>query len=83
MGLAFALALALAGCATSLPTEKPPPGYAAAPREDGRLAALERQLTALHGADASGFQLLERNADGLKWRLVLIDNASHSIDLQY
>ena len=83
MALALAMALALYGCATSLPTEKPPPGYAAAPREDGRFAAVERQLTALHGADASGFQLLERNADGLKWRLVLIDNASHSIDLQY
>jgi putative cardiolipin synthase len=79
----LALALILAGCATSLPTQKPPPGFAQAPREDGRLAAVERRVAAVHGADASGFRLLERNADGLTWRVALIESAAHSIDLQY
>jgi len=79
----MALALILAGCATSLPTAKPPPGFAQAPREDGRLAAVERRVAAAHGANASGFRLLERNADGLTWRVALIENAAHSIDLQY
>ena len=37
----------------------------------------------MRGPDISGFRLLESNADGLKWRLVLIDNARHTIDLQY
>ena len=36
-----------------------------------------------NGADASGFRLLASNADGLQWRLVLIDSATHTLDLQY
>jgi len=40
-------------------------------------------ISAVHGLEASGFRLLERNADGLLWRLVLIDSATHSLDLQY
>ena len=27
--------------------------------------------------------LLDSNADGLRWRLALLDSARHSIDLQY
>jgi putative cardiolipin synthase len=79
----MALALALSGCATTLPTEKPPPGYAQAPREEGRFASVEQRVAALHGTDVSAFQLLGRNADGLIWRVALIENAKHSIDLQY
>lgn len=79
----FALLLILAGCATTLPTEKPPAGFAPAPREEGRLASVEQRIAARHGADVSAFKLLERNADGLIWRVALIENASHTIDLQY
>ncbi len=81
--LALAAALGLAGCATTPPPPKPPPSYAAAPRADGRFAPLEARIAAAHGPQASGFRLLERNADGLKWRLALVDSASHSLDLQY
>ena len=77
------LALVLSGCATTLPTDKPPPDVAQAPTAQGRLAAVEQRLAALHGTEASGFRLLERNADGLTWRVALIENAAHSIDLQY
>ena len=36
-----------------------------------------------HGNDVSGFHLLERNEDALRWRLALIDSARHSLDLHY
>ena len=81
---AMALALLSAGCATAPPTwDKPAPSLAQPPRAEGRFAALENTITTVRGPDTSGFRLLESNADGLKWRLVLIDNARHTIDLQY
>jgi putative cardiolipin synthase len=80
----MALVIAVGGCATTtLPVEKPPPGYAQAPRDEGRFAAVERRIAAQHGSEVSAFRLLERNADGLIWRVALIESASHSIDLQY
>ena len=33
--------------------------------------------------DASGFRFLERNEDGLRWRLALVDAARSTLDLQY
>ena len=79
----LALAFIFSGCATTLPTDKPPPGFAQAPREEGRLAKVEQRIANQHGADVSAFKLLERNADGLTWRVALIENAAHTIDLQY
>jgi putative cardiolipin synthase len=79
----LAIALAIAGCAAPPVTPPPPASYAAAPRPDSRFAPLEARIGAEHGPDASGFRLLDRNADGLKWRLLLVDTASHSLDLQY
>ncbi len=37
----------------------------------------------MHGPDVSGFELVDRNEAGLRWRLALIDSAKYSIDLQY
>ncbi|WP_341972007.1 phospholipase D-like domain-containing protein [Roseateles sp. PN1] len=54
-----------------------------APQDSGVWAQTESQVAALHGSDASGFRLLEKNSEGLKWRLALIDQAKHSLDLQY
>jgi putative cardiolipin synthase len=81
-GLALVVGLT-AGCTSPPVLPKPPPGYAQAPRAESRFAVIEQGIAAGQGSDASGFRLLERNADGLKWRLVLIDSASHSLDLQY
>jgi putative cardiolipin synthase len=82
---AAAVALGFAGCAG--PTiERPPrspPQAALAPRADGGFAAIEAAVRSRGGAEASGFELLERNEDGLRWRLALIDCARHSIDAQY
>lgn len=44
---------------------------------------MEAALRAQHGPDASGFELLDSNEDGLRWRLALIDTAQHSLDIQY
>ena len=77
-----AIALLVAGCAG--PTiERPPrspPQAALAPRADGAFAAIEATVHSRGGADASGSELLERNEDGLRWRLALIDSARYSID---
>jgi putative cardiolipin synthase len=40
-------------------------------------------IESAHGRDASGFELLDRNADALRRRLALIDTARYSIDAQY
>ncbi len=78
------LALSLAGCAATPPkVERPPPSYAAAPLPGGTLADIEARIGAEHGAQASGFRLLDRSSEALKWRLVLIDTARDALDLQY
>jgi len=61
------LALGLAGCASPPPKqEPPPPSYASAPRADGTFAAIEERIAAKHGAESSGFRLLDRNSEALK-----------------
>ena len=75
--------LAVAGCAAPPPALPLTPSHAAEPRPDGLLAMDVARLGMTHGPEVSGFRLLESNRDGLKWRLVLIDNARHSLDLQY
>jgi cardiolipin synthase C len=80
----FVAALLAVGCATtSVERVRPAPSFASPPMADGLFASHEAELAARHGADVSGFRLLESNVDGLMWRLLLIDNARHSLDLQY
>jgi len=81
----FFFACLVAGCASAPPEQEalPPPSFASAPRPDGVFSRIEETIRAKHGEQASGFRLLDRSSEALKWRLVLIDNASHSIDLQY
>ncbi len=82
---AAALAVLLAACAGP-PIERPPrapPQAALAARDDSAFAAIEAAVRGRGGGDASGFELLPRNEDGLRWRLALIDSARHSIDAQY
>lgn len=81
--LPLALLVLLCGCASPPAWQKAQPSTALAPQATGRLAPIEQQVAADHGPAVSGFRLLERNADGLLWRLALIDNARHSLDLQY
>lgn len=79
------IALLLAACAG--PTLKedrqlPPPSYALPPATEGLLADLAARIAATHGADRSGFHLLDSSYDGLAWRLALIDAAVSSVDIQ-
>ena len=82
--LGLAAALLLAACAT-LPREwVPPPEQAALPPSvSGSLAKLEARFTDGRPAEVSGFHLLDENAEALRWRLALIDEAEHSLDLMY
>lgn len=81
--------IALAGCASQQPARpptmapRPAAQSAAAPATSGVLAGLEAQWRASKGAETSGFYLLDRNEDGLRWRLALLDSAQSSIDMQY
>ncbi|MEJ6004173.1 phospholipase D family protein [Paucibacter sp. AS339] len=78
------LLLLLAACASAPPHgPKPPAAYAMDAKASGAWAQTEAQVAARHGPEVSGFRLLEKNSEGLRWRLALIDQASHSLDLQY
>ena len=61
----------------------PKPSFASPPGATGPFAELEAAFVKQHGAENSGFMLLENNAEALTWRLALIDEARHSLDLQY
>jgi cardiolipin synthase C len=79
----LALLALLPGCASTPAWQVATPSSAMAPRADSPFAALEQPIADVHGSQASGFRLLESNADGLLWRMALVENARHSLDLQY
>jgi len=81
--LGFVVLFLTLGC-TTLPKDRKQPALdsAIASQPDGGFAATEAVLGERHGP-GSGFLLLDRNQDALHWRLLLIDQARHSIDLQY
>jgi putative cardiolipin synthase len=86
-GVLLALLLVVGLMACSMPRtvsyDPPAPGYALPAKPDGAFAENEEQIQAAHGADFSGFKLLDSNEEALRWRLALIDSARHSIDFQY
>jgi len=61
----------------------PEPSFASDPGASGPLADLASAFARQHGPQKSGFLLLENNGESLKWRLALIDEARHSLDVQY
>jgi len=65
------------------PYVRPAPEYAMPASPTGAFARLESDIRAAHGPKASGFELIDSNEDGLRWRLALIDSAKQSIDVQY
>jgi putative cardiolipin synthase len=83
--LVVMLVVALSACATRAvqPYVRPAPEYALPAQPDGAFSDIESAIRSVHGPEASGFKLLDRNEDGLRWRLALIDSAKHSIDVQY
>lgn len=81
----LSLSIALGSCATRAVelTERPALQQAMPAQPDSPFAEIESSIHGAHGPDASGFRLLDRNEDGLRWRLALLDSAKHSIDVQY
>jgi putative cardiolipin synthase len=79
------LSLALVACASKKvePYPRPAPQHALPAAAEGAFVGIETAISEKNGAAASGFQLLDRNEDGLRWRLALIDLATRSIDVQY
>ncbi len=87
--------LVIAGCAGPVraPFEVPTEELALPEASSGQLATLENGVAARADAAqnlggrasglASGFKLLDRSEDALRWRLALIDSATQSIDTQY
>lgn len=58
------------------------PDYARPPATEGVLAEMANAILARHGAEYSGFRLLDTSFDALQWRLALIDSAVSSLDVQ-
>ena len=82
--IAVGALLLVAGCAASRRSDVlPSPEYALPPGNQGILHKQEREIHREYGDEVSKFHLLDRNDDGLKWRLALIDSAQFSLDLQY
>ena len=83
--LILTLTLTLSACASRMvaPYIRPAPEHAMPPQPGGVFSNLESAIRVAHGPEASGFELIDRNEDGLRWRLALIDSARHAIDVQY
>lgn len=83
--IAVSLALILGACAGKpvVPYPRPAAEYALPAESDTAFHGIEAAIRSAHGPEASGFELLDRNEDGLRWRLALIDSAKHTIDIQY
>ncbi|UCD79595.1 MAG: phospholipase D family protein [Desulfobacterales bacterium] len=80
--------IVLVGSCTTAPAptrefSEPEPSYAMEPGKDGTFADLEAAFTEKHGHLKSGFLLLDNNAESLRQRLMLIDEARYSLDIQY
>ena len=83
----------IAGCAGPVraPFEAPEEEKALPAAPSGLLASLEHRIQTRVGTldpvdnreAVSGFKLLDRSEDALRWRLALIDAATQSIDTQY
>ena len=82
----------IAGCAGPVraPFEAPQEERALPAAPSGLLASLEQRIQTPAGAPdtidnprTSGFKLLDRSEEALRWRLALIDAATRSIDTQY
>jgi len=58
------------------------PTYAKPPAQEGLLYELSSGITSEHGAETSGFRILDKSYDGLTARLALIDSAVSSLDIQ-
>ena len=84
IGIVLSLVL-FAGCVSKglkQQTIEVPATFAQPPAESGILTEIATEIIARHGAEHSGFHLLDGSTEALTWRLALIDSAVSSIDVQ-
>lgn len=81
--LLFIVIFVVIGCTTLRPPPPIPNVYSLPPAESGTLADVSLKISSTYSPGQSGFMLLERNDEALKWRIALIDHAAVSIDAQY
>lgn len=80
--------LLFAGCSggkIKLPTDftPPPASYSLGAADAGPLAVVTERVRPRLGPGESAFLLIDNNAEALRWRLMLIDSARESLDVQY
>lgn len=73
----------VAGCATLQKDFPRSESYALEPGPAGILARVTAKIQADLKPNESGFLMLARNDQALRWRLALADLAEHTIDIQY
>ena len=84
LGVAAVMLTLVAACAgPGLKDDVEPrePTYAKPPATTGIIADAANGIAERHGAETSGFKLLDASRDGLEWRLALIDSAISSVDI--
>jgi len=82
--LALSGLLLLSGCATHQLRYVPlNPSYAQTPSQSGELFQVAKQIEAQNGTGKSTYLALSDNLDALRWRLLLADLATETIDAQY
>ncbi|MGD9151288.1 MAG: phospholipase D family protein [Desulfobacterales bacterium] len=77
------MVIMLVACATLPVPEGKTPSYAYDPPADSRLAVVTRDLITNGKQEHSGFFKLFRNDDAMHWRLLLVDMAEETLDMQY
>ncbi len=73
-------ALTITGCATLPSPPEKPHVHSLPPATDGMLAEVSQQLNHTYGPEESGFLLLRRNDEALKWRLALSEQLAEHFD---
>jgi len=83
--MALGLALLLGACSGAGLKDDIKPNavsYAVAPARSGLLAGIADRIQSRYGEEYSGFRILDSSRDGLYYRLLLIDSAVSSLDIQ-
>jgi putative cardiolipin synthase len=79
-----AILLMLSGCATHQLRDVPlQHSYALPPSPSGTLSGVAQRIEQLNGPGKSTYLALSDNLDALRWRLLLADLATETIDAQY
>ena len=83
-GLAAFLLFLVTAC-ESLPTDyqQLPESVSSKPDPATQLGRLDADFNRRHGAGMSGYAVVDRNADGLRWRLTMVDSAERTLDVLY